>query len=57
MPTIKSLFYRVLNMSFTWGKIISRLIWTCTDSITFLGKVLEKPKCLVSIQWKIPLYF
>ena len=45
--------YRIFLETLTKGELFQAY----TNSITSLGKVLEKPKCPISIQWKIPLYF
>ena len=43
--------------NFSGNSYRGELFRAYTDSVTSLGKVLEKPKCPVSIQWKILLYF
>ncbi|PIM99789.1 hypothetical protein CDL12_22017 [Handroanthus impetiginosus] len=41
MPTMRSQFFLVLSMSFTWEKTISKSTWISTDSATSLGKALK----------------
>ena len=47
------MLYRIFLETLTKGELFQEY----TNSITSLGKVLEKPKCPILIQWKIPLYF